>query len=395
MADVFTIDPQTRARFILGKSGLWPGRRWQGKQGVAEAINGLEMLQIDPVMVIAQSHDLALWGRVQDYQPAHLNELLDIDREFFAYGACLYIYPMADLPLMRTQMNYARYASRYQEVAEAHPGIYETVLEHIRTNGPSRSRKMQGNSVEAYRSSKDVGLALFYLWLVGDLMIHSRSGRDRVYDLTERIANGALNTHISESEAIEKLAIKSARARGIVPEKELKFIVETSLYRRIDNTIWKPIFEKILNEKSVIPVMILGERSTYYYAADDHDDLVTVSQGDVPALWKPLGATTLEEVTFLSPLDMVSARGRAKKIFNFDYVWEIYKPEKQRAFGPYTLPILYGDQLVGRMDGRADRKNGEFIVNGRWLEDGFTPTPEFEIAYEAGSSRLRNFLFPE
>jgi uncharacterized protein YcaQ len=74
-------------------------------------------------------------------------------------------------------------------------------------------------------------------------------------------------------------------------------------------------------------------------------------------------------VTFLSPLDPVSARGRAKPLFAFDYTWDVYKPVEQRRFGYYTMPILWGDRLVGRFDPKLDRTTGTLLILGLWLED--------------------------
>jgi uncharacterized protein YcaQ len=79
--------------------------------------------------------------------------------------------------------------------------------------------------------------------------------------------------------------------------------------------------------------------------------------------------TTLEEVTFLSPLDIVSARGRAKKLFDFEYKWEVYTPAHQRRWGYYVLPILYGDDLVARLDPKLDRKTMTLEIKGFWHEE--------------------------
>ena len=76
-----------------------------------------------------------------------------------------------------------------------------------------------------------------------------------------------------------------------------------------------------------------------------------------------------EEATFLSPLDPVSARGRAKPLFGFDYVWEVYKPVEKRKFGYYTMPILWGDRLVARFDPKLDRTTSTLVILGLWLED--------------------------
>ena len=97
--------------------------------------------------------------------------------------------------------------------------------------------------------------------------------------------------------------------------------------------------------------------------------LATLAADQVPAAWQPLVTTTLDEVTFLAPLDIVSARGRAKVWFDFEYIWEVYKPAHQRRWGYYTLPILYGDRLVARFDPKLDRTTNTLVINGMWLED--------------------------
>ena len=74
--------------------------------------------------------------------------------------------------------------------------------------------------------------------------------------------------------------------------------------------------------------------------------------------------------SFLAPLDPVSARGRAKPLFDFEYVWEVYKPVDQRRWGYYTLPVLWGDRLVARFDSKLDRSTDTLVINGLWLEDG-------------------------
>src|SRR5215472_5309326 len=101
---VLTISVATMRRFILGKQGLWPGRRWQGKTGASQAIHEIGSVQIDPLVVVARNHDLKLYSRVADYQPDQLNDLLYKDRQFFDYGGMLHIYPMEELPYWKLHM---------------------------------------------------------------------------------------------------------------------------------------------------------------------------------------------------------------------------------------------------------------------------------------------------
>ena len=113
----------------------------------------------------------------------------------------------------------------------------------------------------------------------------------------------------------------------------------------------------------------------------------------MPAAWRPLDTTTDEETTFLAPLDQVSARGRAKPLFGFDYTWEVYTPAAKRRFGYYALPVLWGDRLVARFDGRLDRPTRTLHVLGLWLEDEALATdPAFGEAFARGMTRYGRFL---
>ena len=98
-------------------------------------------------------------------------------------------------------------------------------------------------------------------------------------------------------------------------------------------------------------------------------------------------------MTFLAPLDNVSARGRAKVLFGFDYVWEVYKPEHLRQYGYYALPILWGDRLVGRFDSKLDRATNTFVVLGFWLaEKALGNDALFAEALARGFARFVRFL---
>ena len=89
---------------------------------------------------------------------------------------------------------------------------------------------------------------------------------------------------------------------------------------------------------------------------------------------------------------MVSARGRAKQVFDFEYLWEVYKPVHQRRWGYYTLPILYGDDLVARLDPKLDRKTNTLHILGFWLEDDAPKDEAFANALGRGLARFAKFV---
>lgn len=102
----------------------------------------------------------------------------------------------------------------------------------------------------------------------------------------------------------------------------------------------------------------------------------------------------MNEASFLSPLDpVVGDRERLRRIFDFDYKWEVYNKAEQRTFGYYVLPILWGDRLVGRFDSRLDRSTMTLVMNGFWLEDDALATDEaFAEAVGRGMTRFLGFL---
>ncbi|MDK2982341.1 MAG: uncharacterized protein PWQ55_2688 [Chloroflexota bacterium] len=381
-------------RFVLGAQGLWPGRRWAGKPGAAQAIRAAEAVQVDPVAVVAQSHDIALWGRVHDYSPPHLQELIYDERQFFDYGGTLLIYPIAEFPYWRRRMLRRRLRPGMQDYFAANAALLEQVRAEIRARGPLRSRDLEGERVNRYRSTKDSGVAMYNLWLTGELTIHSRVGRDRVYDFTEKLIPEKYLKTASEEEADAFFLRKALAQHGLTTRREFTRTLKALNEHTPNAEEIQTKLDELLAEDALRAAQLEGSRETLYFLPESQPLLEELLAGRVPAEWKA-PEQQADEVVFLAPLEFVSARGRAKGIFQFDYKWEIYKPAATRVYGPYTLPMLYGDRLVGRMDARLDRPNQTLIVNGLWLEQGFEADAAYQAAFERGLSHFARFLGAE
>jgi uncharacterized protein YcaQ len=390
-----TISQQTHRRFILGKQGLWPGRRWAGKEGTAQALCGIEAVQMDPVSVVAQSHDIVLWGRVLDYRPEYLQSVCYEDRQFFDYGGALYIYPMTELPYWRVAMERHKHGGRWADFAAANPAVVDKVKQELRERGPLRKRDVAGSKVDAYRAGKDSGLALHSLWLAGELMTHHRLGKERVYDFLENVAPDHLHHSATVAESESFFAIKTIALSGLVTQRSFRNGWRGLIGRAVDVAESRAKLAVLNDTGRVTAIQVEGEKEAGYVLTTDIPILETLQSNQIPAEWLPLQATTEEEVTFLSPLDYVSARKRAAGLFGFDYIWEIYKPADTRKYGPYTLPILYGDRLVARMDVRLDRKNKTLHINGFWPEAWFEPDDAFGAAFRKSRARFATFLGAE
>ncbi len=391
----FTLTPARQRRFILGRQGLWPGRRWRGREGTAQALRQTEAVQIDPVTVVAQSHDIALWGRVLDYAPPHLLALAYEDRAFFDYGGILYFYPMEELPYWRVFMERRSKEGRWHDFLREHPALIAAMRALLRERGPLRNRDLGGNKVGAYRSSKDSGVALYAMWMTGELMTYGRHGKERIYDFAENIVPTHLRHTAVEEEALRYFLIKGLAQRGLSSARDFRALLKEVRDQPVDLKEANAVLAERVAAGDVRRLHVQGQKEPYYYLTADEPLIAALNEDRIPAAWAAAGPTTAEEVTFLSPLDYVSARGRARKLFDFDYIWEIYKPAEKRVYGPYTLPILYGDRLVGRMDVRHDRPSATLVINDLWLEEWFAADAPFLDALTAGLARFTHFLEAE
>lgn len=392
-----TITPQTRRRFIMGMQGLYPGRRWRGKNGIATAIETMGGLQIDPLNMIARSHEIMLWGRVADFQLGDLEEVCYSDRRFFDYGGTLVLRPMAELPYWRVVMERRRTTLRYLKLVEENPTILEEVLIHVQENGATINRDLDNGAkhhTTGYRTNKVTGQALYHLWLTGELMTVRRQGNfERVYDLRERVAPAEYHHTASVEEAEAYFARKVLVSLNMATARDWRQGWMGLIERSVPKEEAAARLASLEQAGEVVPIQIEGEKAAHYLRAVDFPLLELVHNGETPDEWQPLDTTTDEEMVFLAPLEIVSARGRAKGLFDFNYIWEVYKPVEKRQFGYYVLPLLYGDRLVGRFDSKLDRSTGTLQILGLWWEEGMDGNaPEVQAALEKGMERFAKFL---
>ena len=394
-----TISHVTQRRFLLGRQGLYPGRRWRGREGVADALRAGAVIQVDPLNVVARSHDIVLYGRVLDYQPEMLQSLLYDDHAFFDWGGTVMIYPMDEIPYWRVVMQNKRREPRRVRFAEEHGALIERALAAVRERGPLRagdleeSATLAANAPNTFRSAKLSNQALYYLWLVGEIMTHSRRGIERVYDLRERIVPAHLNYVASEEEANTFFALRTLRDYGLLTARGWRSVFAGTIERPVEAAEAAARLDGLLAAGKIVPVALEDDAKTARYAlSDDLPLLETLHTGGLPDEWRPLETTISDEMIFLAPLEIVTARGRALPIFGFEYLWEVYKPQEKRRWGYYTLPILYGDTLVARTDLKLERERGTLVVKGFWLEDHATVDDAFMTALARAFRRFLRFV---
>jgi hypothetical protein len=393
MSDL-TISRTTARRFLLGRQGLWPGRRWQGLAGTAQALRACEAVQVDPLIAIARNHDLTLHSRVIDYQPEQLDRLLYADRLFFDYGGTIFIYPIDELPYWRSVMQRKGQEPRWARFAAQQPDLIKEVKTELRRRGPLSNREFEGRAYgDNYRSSKDSGIAMYFLWLTGELMTHHRRNFDRVFDFRQNIVPDGLKRTATVAQSEDFFARKALAFMGLSRARTFTNSWAGFIERRVSLDEGQRRLNKMIDHGEVVSLQAEDWKEPLYALAADAPALIALEAGGVPAEWQPLATTTEEEATFLAPLDIVSARGRAKVWFDFEYVWEVYKPAQQRRWGYYTLPILYGDRLVARFDPKLDRSTNTLVINGLWLETAvLAEEPQFVTALTRGLQRFMRFI---
>ena len=391
------IDVDTARRFILGKQGLWPGRRWRGREGVAAAMREIEYLQLDPLQIIARSQDILLHSRVGDYTPGLWEEVTYGERAFFDWGGWLAVRPMDELPhwrvVMRRERDGAAGDARIARMGHEHAEAVAEMRQILRERGTVTNRDFAMTTrkrTESYRGRKDSALALYYLWRTGEVMTHHRERFERVYALAEAVAPPHLLYESDDAAADRFLIKKEVSFDGL---SRVRRTAEGYHGRGEPDRAAKSLLGQMLDEGELIEVKVEGWKAPHLALGSDAAALAEVSAGRVPAAWSPVAGDNRDEVVFLSPLDPVSARGRAKGLFGFEYVWEVYKPVDKRRYGYYVLPVLWGDRLVARFDSKLDRTTNTFVILELWLEDETLGRDEaFATALGRGLARFARFL---
>lgn len=392
---MLTVDIQTARRFILGKQGLWPGRRWQGVDGTEQAMREMEFLQLDPLRIIARSQDILLHSRVADYTPELWEEVTYRQRKFFDWGGWLAVRPMDELPHWRVAMRRERDEHlRLRKWARDHADAITEMRALLRKRDTVTNRDFRVDErirTTNYRGRKDSSVALYYLWRIGEIMTYSRDNFERVYALREAVAPRHLLYEADEAEADRLFIRKEIGFAGLLRRRRTQWMERNRHH-----------IERMLHGGDLIEVNVAGWPGTYLALGQDAPLLEALHDGRVPEEWRLLDTSTEEETIFLAPLDPVSARGRAKDVFEFEYIWEVYKPADKRRWGYYTLPVLWGDRLVARFDSKLDRQTNTLVILGFWLEDalpeGGTGTGRGATRNEgAGTGRgaTRNAAFAE
>ena len=343
-------------RIALGAQGFAdPAPRGQvNTRLLRRAIGRMKLLQLDAVNVVIRSHYLPVFSRLGPYDRALLDRLAWGSGEMFEYWAHeASLLPIELYPLLRWRMNEDWYHWGKNMSAKSR-AFCEQVYDQVRAEGPLVVKQLHepGERTGPWWGWRQGKMALEWLFRTGRLTTADRRNFERRYDITERvIPPPVLAVPPPEPhDAMRALLLHAAEALGVGTEADL---VD---YFRLHGPTARPLVRELAAAGDLLVVEVDGWDKVAYL----HPRAKTPRRIDTAAL--------------LSPFDpVVWFRPRTRRLFDFTYTIEIYVPAPKRVYGYYVLPFLLGEEIVARVDVKADRKSGVLRVPGAFAEPGHDP----------------------
>ncbi|KTS02023.1 winged helix-turn-helix domain-containing protein [Microbacterium testaceum] len=343
-----------------------------GTRQITGALHRMRILQIDSVNVFSRSHYMPLFARLGAYDTTLLDKLAFSRRpkwaESWAHVASL--VPVDDWPLLQFRRDALRDKYGNDDWAAANQPLLQWLRDELAARGPLRPAEIEHDARSGSRGSwwgwDDVKNGLERLWLFGDVAIAGRRGFERRYALaSDVLPPSALETTVPRQMAIAELVRRAAVAYGVATAADL-----ADYWRVRDRPAVMAAVHDLVDAGELIPVQVEGWQVAGRPAkAWLHRDAARPRRLDAAAI--------------LTPFDpVVWFRDRAERLFDFDYRIEIYTPAPQRRFGYYSLPVIVGDDVVGRVDLKADRMSSALRVQSAWWEHGAPPDAAERLAAE-------------
>jgi uncharacterized protein YcaQ len=363
---VFLSKAQAR-KIILHAAGLAKRAQFgKGKDAVYKLIDHLGFLQIDTIYVVERAHHHAIASRVPDYKPEWLEQLQSDGHlfEFWTYASGF--IPMHDfrfsLPVKES------FAARRKQPTPTEANLMRKILDRVGREGPVMARDFENDRVTKssgwwdWRPSK---VALEWLHFDGRLMTLRRKDFLKVYDLTENLVPGNIDTTMPSAEEYARhIIMRSLNALGVAYLKDIAY-----RGRYVRNNSIRTELQKLVDSGEVLSVEVEGLAGSQLYMLPKYKRKKIALTGDA---------------FVLSPFDTLNVyRHRLKNFFDFDYQVECFVPQPKRKYGYFSLPILVGDTFVARMDSKAERSKRQLIINNLHFEYSKLTKPMIEKVGEA------------
>lgn len=377
------ISKKQAGTFLLKKQGLYGPHKFSGKDGILDYINQAGCIQFDPIDICGKNHELVLQSRIKGFRKQQLYELLYEDRKLIdIFDKNMAIAALEDWPYLDYLRYYHQNGGRGKEEIDV---IADELLGFIKNNGPVCSADLQYNEkVNWYWAPTTLArAALDTLYYRGVLVIHHKKNTRKYYDLAEnhipkRILN-APNPNASLEDKNKWHLLRRIKSIGLLWNRASDAWLGINDFKAENRNA---AFSQLLSDGSICEIAVDGIKFPFYIPAEDMDILSESIQSEVKS-------TRLE---FIAPLDnMMWDRRLINEIFGFDYKWEIYTPEKDRKYGYYVLPILYGDEFAGRIEIRKNAISNKLEATNIWLEEKTLETKKLHESIKCNIKKLNSF----
>ncbi len=380
-------------RLVISSQHLASPKIAANKEGILQIIQDLGCVQIDPINIVAPSHQIVLWSRLGQYDIADFNQLMWEEHQLLEdWGHCTSIVPTTDYPIFKTLKREWKPPSKFQQWLTNNQKLRRYILSEIRQHGPLHTAHFKDKADVDWTSTgwtagRNITQMLTYLWVTGKIMVARREGNTKYWDLTQRVLPKWTPTERLTSHQVRtRIAERALQALGLAQPNHIRYYYIRGIPENI-----APVLSKLTSLKQIEQIQIINSKSkqplrgTWYIHKTNLPLLERIENGD----WT--GRTTL-----LSPFDnLIYERKRIEQLFNFKYRLEIYVPEKDRKFGPYALPILFGDQFVGRIEAKLNRETNHLEIRGIHSEPSTKLTKEVIEAIQAILKEFATFLKAE
>jgi len=375
-----SLSPREARRLALQGSGLLRHNQFgRGKNALLRAVEQLAYVQIDTISVVERAHHHTCWTRVDNYRAKMLDELQWKHKKIFEYWfhAASYL-PMGNYRFFQPMMNAM---AGNQSNSKSDVKMRNLVLDRIRAEGPLQSRDFDDpqHRSTGWWNWKPAKIAMENLFMRGELMTVRRDGFQKVYDLRERVLPVDLDVTLPDEEEWNRFLIeRMLTTLGLASSNELAYIRRSTRKIFSENILQsvRRTLNNMLEEGSVTEVLVGGKKR---YTTRRH----------LENLPRRIGRKITR---ILSPFDnLLIQRERVQDFFDFNYQLECYLPEQKRTYGYFSLPLLWGDQLVGRMDAKAIRKRCKFQIKNLVLEERFKHQQELAEDLSVEITRFATF----
>jgi len=367
--------------FLVEYQGLGRLRQYEGKSGVMDFMNQVGCIQYDPLNVVGRNSDLVLQSRVKGYKAHMLEALLYEDRALIdGWDKQMSIYTAGDwarMQMVRDAMTLSTEKTLNKRKSHGALEYVDQVKEELNKTGPARPSAIDLGQVKrgSWGHGKISSVVLDYLFHRGDVGVHSKSGTQKIYDFIENLLDEeqtqTQDIFASENDFMDWYVKRRIGSIGMYWAKSGDGWLGKYLSVKKNRMA---SFERLVEAGDLLEVQVESLDDMFYIRKEDMPFLERIAQNSQD---QGLTRTSTRsddsehEVRFIAPLDnLIWDRKLIRLVYDFDYVWEVYKPVADRKFGYYVLPVLYKNHFIGRFE-PDHLKGGQVLkLKNWWWEEG-------------------------